>query len=335
MAPASLRDLFGYNDWANLCVWSTAAGLSDQQLDRPFEMGEGTLRRTLAHIYGTERTWYERCERPELNTLPQSHDTHRLDEIREASQRLADLRNNWLAAFKDADLDREITYARDDHTYTHPLRDIMLHVCNHGIHHRAQAVNMLRRVGKKAPTLDVLIMRIKQASAPAMRTDLATIRAYYEYTDWANARVMDIASTLGAEQLSRSFEMGMGCILKTLAHIRDAEQWWFENWQNGSVYKFEQIKPQTTINELRDAYRQTIENRNDYLAGLDEGDLTRTVTAKPTEDQTWTFTLGESMLQLCGHGTHHRAQILNMFRHVGTEVPRLDYIALKRMKATA
>ena len=54
------------------------------------------------------------------------------------------------------------------------------------------------------------------------------------------------------------------------------------------------------------------------------------MTASPTKNKTYTFTLGESMLQLCSHGTHHRAQIANMFRHVGAEVPALDYIAMKR-----
>ncbi len=81
---------------------------------------------------------------------------------------------------------------------------------------------------------------------------------------------------------------------------------------------------------MRGAYQETIDNRSSYFAGLNDDDLDRTVTATPSEGQTYTFTLGESMLQLCCHGTHHRAQIVNMFRHVGTEVPKLDFIGMKR-----
>ena len=150
-----------------------------------------------------------------------------------------------------------------------------------------------------------------------------------------DGRVFDIAATLSDELLRHTFEMGMGCILKTLAHLRDAEQWWYENWHNGGAFEFDQIKRETTIQELHQAYTQTIADRDKYFANLADGDLDRTVTATLREGQTLTFTLGESMLQLCGHGTHHRAQIINMFRHSGAEVPVLGYITMKRQVATA
>lgn len=334
MKLASLRDLFGYGLWANRCVWDTAADVNDEQLDRSFELGEGSLRKTLAHIYGAERAWHERCAGPEAEALPRGRETHSLAEIREATGRISRVRDDWLASFSNADLDREIAYDKDGHTYAHPLSDVLLHVCNHGMHHRAQALNMLRRMGKKVPVIDLLIMRMKEAGRPAMRTDLATVRTYYEYTDWANGRVFDIAETLSDEQLRRPFEMGMGSILKTLAHIRDAEQWWLQNW-NGSTEPFQQIERKTTIRQLHDAHTQTIHARSEYVSALNDADLQRTVTARPLEDKTYTFALGESMLQLCNHGTHHRAQIINMFRHTAAEVPTLDYIAMKRQGATA
>ena len=334
MGLATLRDLFGYGLWANRCVWDTAADINDEQADRPFEMGEGSLRKTLAHIYGAERVWHERCAGPEVETMPRSRDTHSLAEIRESAERVSRVRDEWLASFSNADLDREVTYDKDGHAYAHSLRDVLLHVANHGMHHRAQALNMLRSIGKKVPVIDVLIMRMKEAGGPAMRTDLATVRAYYEYTDWANGRVFDIAETLSDEQLRRPFEMGMGSILKTLAHVRDAEQWWLQNWK-GSTNPFQQIERETTIRQLRDAHTQTIHARSEYVSALNDADLQGTVTARPLQDKTYTFALGESMLQLCNHGTHHRAQVINMFRHTGAEVPTLDYIAMRRHEATS
>ena len=335
MQLASLRDFFNYGAWANASVWDTAADLKDEQLDRAFEMGEGSLRKTLAHVYGAERAWYERCEGPIADQLPHSSETHELNDIKEATRRISQVRGDWLAAMNDAALDCEVTYTRNGRTYTHPLSDVLLHVCNHGIHHRAQALNILRRLGKKVPTLDVIVLRIQQKDQAAMKTDLRTLCTYYEYTDWANGLVFDIAETLDDGQLRREFEMGMGCILKTLAHMRDAEQWWYENWHNGGVYKFAQVQPDTTVRQLRDAYQETIDNRHSYFVGLNDDDVDRTVTASPTKDKTYSFTLGESMLQLCGHGTHHRAQLVNMFRHVGAKVPKLDFVAMKRQGATA
>jgi uncharacterized damage-inducible protein DinB len=34
----------------------------------------------------------------------------------------------------------------------------------------------------------------------------------------------------------------------------------------------------------------------------------------------------ESMVQLCTHGTDHRAQLLNMLRHSGVTAPGIDYV---------
>ena len=48
--------------------------------------------------------------------------------------------------------------------------------------------------------------------------------------------------------------------------------------------------------------------------------------ARPRPDVELTFVLGDTMLQLCGHGTHHRAQALNMARRLGARVANLDYL---------
>ncbi|MCC6360105.1 MAG: hypothetical protein IT450_15280, partial [Phycisphaerales bacterium] len=52
--------------------------------------------------------------------------------------------------------------------------------------------------------------------------------------------------------------------------------------------------------------------------------------AIPRPDVERVFPLGVTMLQLCCHGTHHRAQCLNMLRHVGATAPPLDVAVLLR-----
>jgi uncharacterized damage-inducible protein DinB len=39
------------------------------------------------------------------------------------------------------------------------------------------------------------------------------------------------------------------------------------------------------------------------------------------------------MIQLCGHGTHHRAQLINMLRHSQCSPPACDYIVWVRETA--
>lgn len=208
----------------------------------------------------------------------------------------------------------------------------MLHVCNHGSHHRAQAVNMLRRVGVTPPKpgIDYIFMRLERAGDPAPMLDLDSLRCYFAYSDWARDRVHRAAASLSNEQLDRPFEMGVGTLRATLLHIRFAEQWWLENWTLGPGRPFPELTGTTSVAELDALFAQTQAARQKYFGGLSDADLRQSVSAVPRPGVTRTFPLGVTMLQICHHGTHHRAQAANMLRHVGAEVPRLDYVLMLR-----
>ena len=330
----TLRECFTWNDWGREKLLAAAAGLRDEQLDRPMEMGEGSLRATFQHLYGAERIWLERWRGTPQDQFPHARTVRRLDELRRAFCELAAARTADLAA---ADLQRPVTYTAipDGKTYTHRLGDILLHVCNHGVHHRAQAVNMLRQLGAATPKpgLDYIFMKLEQAErgetgTPAL--DRATLADYFAYGDWARLKIHAAAATLAPAQLDRPFDLGLGTLRATLAHIQLAEQWWYENWTRGPGQLFPPVDPQASIADLTRQFDETAGRRNAFLAGLSDGDLARATTATPRPGIHRTFPLGVTMLQLCGHGTHHRAQALNMLRQLGADVPALDYVMMLR-----
>ena len=76
-----------------------------------------------------------------------------------------------------------------------------------------------------------------------------------------------------------------------------------------------------------------LEERTAMLEGLGEGALEAEVFAEPLPGKRLYFRLGETMQQICYHGTHHRAQTINMLRHLGEESPRIDYITFRRSVA--
>src|SRR5207247_562821 len=78
----TIRELFVHNDWASTHLLSLARPLSDTQLDQPFEMGEGSLRRTLNHMWAAERVWLDRWQRA-------GKPNHRADPARTSIQQLA------------------------------------------------------------------------------------------------------------------------------------------------------------------------------------------------------------------------------------------------------
>ena len=69
--PALIR-LFAYSDWANSTVLEVAGKMTDEQLDRPLEIGPkpGSLRRILNHILAGEAVWLSRWQGNVENTWP-------------------------------------------------------------------------------------------------------------------------------------------------------------------------------------------------------------------------------------------------------------------------
>lgn len=329
----TIRELFDFDLWANRQVFACTDGLSDAPLDQPFEMGEGSLRKTIAHIYAAGRIWYDRWNAPGRETLEPALGIQSLPRIIDAAERLHATRGAWLATLSDETLDASLNYTNwKGEPCSNKLGHMLLHVVNHGTHHRAQAVNMLRRLGAPVPKPgpDYIFMKLGQADQPPPPLDVDTLQTYFAYADWARDTVHQAAAPLSDADLDRPFEMGIGTLRKTLLHIHEAEAWWMDNWLD-RPRAFAMPTDTVSIRELMRRFAETATARNDFLAALNDAALTRIVTAKPRPDITRTFPLGVTMLQLCGHGTHHRAQAANMLRHAGIKAPALDVLAWLKM----
>jgi len=347
----TLLECFRYSDWARDKLLELATGLTAAQLDEPFEMGAGSLRATLQHLYGAERVWFERWQGTPQPQFPPARDLPAVEDLSRAWHALGQARDHRLLTLADDGLETAVQYTNPDgQRRSVPLGDILLHVGNHGVHHRAQALNMLRRLGVKVPGLDYLFIKcerptieyeageraalramgfaVSEQVVPSPPWDLGTIRAYYRYNDWAQQRVLAAAEPLGDVDLDRPFEIGLGTLRRTLLHLRDAEQWWLDNWTRDAPGAFAQLPESTTMAELKGVFTQTAAARNAHLAGLTNEALQRVTAAEVRPGVRLRFRLGETMLQLCAHGTHHRAQALNMLRHVAAPTPPLDYVAM-------
>lgn len=326
----TLHELFAFNDWGRDAVMGCAAGLSKEQLDRPFEMGPGSLRNTLNHLYSVEWVWLDRWQgrQPQYRVSAEGVEMAPLwDEWRDIAKR----RNAYVGGLKDADLCVDLTYKNlKGQMLTFPLGAMLLHVCNHGSHHRAQVLNMLRHVGAKLPKpeSDYIFMKLHDPQGTPCRLDAETIRSYLRYGDWAQEQMLKAAAPLTDEQLDRKFEMGVGSLRETLAHIRDAEGWWLTNWTKGPGALFPEEESRESIEEIGATFARTRLARNDMLRTIADGDLARRVDATPAPGMIKSFPLGVTILQICHHGTHHRAQAVNMLRHVGGETPALDVLEM-------
>jgi uncharacterized damage-inducible protein DinB len=332
----TLRELFRYNDWARERVLRLAAPCSDAELDRPFEMGEGSLRNTLYHLWAAEYGWLDRWQPQGASPYDAECHGENAVEIGRRHVETAAARDAFLTALGPGGLTRTITYTNSKGvTSTFSFGQMMLHVCNHGVHHRAQALAMLRKLGHLGEWrgLDYIFMKQEADHRAAPRVAVGALRTYLDYGDWGNRELLDRAAALANAALDRPFEMGCGNLRKTLAHIRFAEQWWLENWTHGPGRPFPETEPDISIVELTRLFADTCRQRDRYIGALADDDLLGETAAEPRPGLVKRFPLGVTLIQLCCHGTHHRAQALNMLRHLKADVPGLDYVTMLRAQA--
>jgi uncharacterized damage-inducible protein DinB len=162
--PDSLRDILRYNDWANDRLLHAAVEFSDTQLDQPFDVGLGSLRRILTHLYTGEHVWLQRWQGKQETPWP---DEKEKVSIADLSKRFAQVRSEreaFISKLSDAALANEVTY-RDSKgsLFKATLSDMLNQGIFHSAHHRAQLANLIRRTNGTIVDLDYMYWARKPA----------------------------------------------------------------------------------------------------------------------------------------------------------------------------
>lgn len=135
--------LLTQNRWATRNLIEACAALSREQFHQEFEMGVGSLHDTVTHILGAMRGWGDllagREQRPRLEGETRSPE--------ELLALLDELSGDLEASAAAHPVDELVTGERGGRTFTFTRGGVLTHVTTHGMHHRAQGLNMLRQLG--------------------------------------------------------------------------------------------------------------------------------------------------------------------------------------------
>lgn len=139
-----LDRLLGHDAWTTRQLLDLCAPLSDEQLDRQFDIGLRSLRATLDHIIYNMEVWsalmaHVPVERPSDKSVAGM--IARLDataaRFRDVSRDIAD-RNAWNETWLDY---------LDSPPVERSYGTTIAHVLTHSMHHRAQVLYLLRLTG--------------------------------------------------------------------------------------------------------------------------------------------------------------------------------------------
>lgn len=166
MSPEDIRQLYDYNAWANRRAMEAAAALTPEQFVKPLGSSFGSVRDTLAHIYGAEWIWLERFQGRSPASLPDVKEFTNLASLRKRWLEHETLLLGFVRGLTQADLDGVMEYKTLKFgVYQNPLWQSMQHLVNHGTYHRGQVTTLLRQLGAQPILTDLMHFYRERATA--------------------------------------------------------------------------------------------------------------------------------------------------------------------------
>jgi len=151
-----LRLHLAYSAWASRRLVDAAANLTADELTRDFSTSDKNVIGTLAHVFAGDRVWLSRVkgETPGPFITPEDR---RLEVLQNAWPPLQQRWNLFTDSLSDQDVLATISYKdTKGNAYQSALWQILLHLVNHGTHHRGQVSGFLRSMGQTPPPVDLI-----------------------------------------------------------------------------------------------------------------------------------------------------------------------------------
>lgn len=170
-----IRRLHQHRQWVNHHLLEAAAALPPEQLRQSFAIGQGSVWKTLTHLYAAEYVWLAALQGDEAPVAPgdlpdglpgNQQGEGAIVSLSELKSRWAELDARWKAYLEqltDASLQQtvaKVSSLSGQRSTTRTL-DILLHLCTHAQYTSAQLMNMLRQLGTAdlPPTMLIAMAR--------------------------------------------------------------------------------------------------------------------------------------------------------------------------------
>lgn len=159
------------------------------------------------------------------------------------------------------------------------------------------------------------------------------LRPMLAYNDWADEQILAAAESLDDARLDQSIDVGRGTPRRVLIHTWAGEHVWVQRWQGKIETKWPDESERVAVATLRERFRSAWRERDAFLTTLSGADLDREVSYRDSRGGLFRASLHDMIRQMVVHSIHHRAQMVNILRRLGTAAPELDYMMYVRLPA--
>jgi uncharacterized damage-inducible protein DinB len=154
------------------------------------------------------------------------------------------------------------------------------------------------------------------------------LRTHLRYTTWASARMVEAASALTVDELTRDHKSADKSVLGTLAHVYAADRAWLGRIQGAPPARFIDPDVDLRLTVLQHEWPALLARWQAWGDALQDASVA--VTYKDLQGNPHTTPLWQIVLHVVNHATHHRGQAAAMIRAMGHTPPPLDLIRYYR-----
>jgi uncharacterized damage-inducible protein DinB len=166
VTPELLRLLFQYNQWADGRMVEACSALTNEQFTRDLGSSFRSARDTLVHLYGAEWVWNERIEGRSPTSLVAGAGFPDLASVRAKLEEMDSYYIDYVTRLTPQDLERVIHYKSfAGEEFSNPLWQTLHQLTNHASYHRGQITTLLRQLGAKPVTTDLIAFYRERAAA--------------------------------------------------------------------------------------------------------------------------------------------------------------------------
>ncbi len=165
-----------------------------------------------------------------------------------------------------------------------------------------------------------------------MAVSADAIRTHLEYTAWASQRLLDAASALTPEELTRDFQTSDHSVLGTLAHLFASDRVWLWRVQGDPRNTF--LEPEDLdLARLREAWPAVLRAWREWAAKLTDERALAELSYRDRAGNPYRQPIWQIILHVVNHDTHHRGMVVGFIRSMGHKPPAVDLIQFYRAKS--
>ena len=146
---------------------------------------------------------------------------------------------------------------------------------------------------------------------------LAVLLDLIRHKNYANSVLLDAISA--RQEAAEDKELRV-----LLHHVLLADRFWFFLFLDRPFDVETESQTPNSLDLLRTMFRDTYAHEAEWLAGIRESDLERTVVTPFLPERT--FSVAQGMIQVCLHSHGHRSQCAARLRALGGQPPQMDFI---------